>query len=572
MTPKWNTACPDWEERIIKGKSLIPFEPLFPESAERAWNIFKCLHITDVKGSPTFEEISRPWVKDFVKAVFGAYDQKSKRMLIREFFLFVSKKNSKSTLAAGIMMTALILNWRDSAEFIILAPTVKVAANSFSPAENMCREDIDQDLNVLMHVQGHLKKIRNLNSNAFLNVVAADSQTVSGIKATSVFIDELHEFGRQEKSEGMLIEATGGLMSRPEGFIIYATTQSEEPPAGIFGKKLNYARKVRDGEIEDNTFLPILYEFPKSYLKDKSYLDPKNFYITNPNFGASVDETFLKSRYKQSVEDGDESVQKFIAKHLNIQVGMSLKSQRWTGADFWERAGEDITLDTILDVSDVVVIGVDGGGLDDLLGVAVVGRHAETRDWLLWIKAWLHPIAMERRKSEKSKYMDFAKDGDLVIVDRVGQDMKEFGDLVMYCESSGLLDRIGFDPYCIGDIVAEIESRDFPKINPKSEKHDRLMHVPQGWRLSGAIKTTERRLAGTDESGKRMIHANQPLMSWCVGNARCEVKGNNLYITKQASGTAKIDPLMAAFDAVSLMALNPAPRYGQVSDNYESVI
>ena len=46
--------------------------------------------------------------------------------------------------------------------------------------------------------------------------------------------------------------------------------------------------------------------------------------------------------------------------------------------------------------------------------------------------------------------------------------------------------------------------------------------------------------------------------AWAMGNARVEPKGNAITITKQASGTAKIDPLMAAFNAVAWMAANPA--------------
>jgi phage terminase large subunit-like protein len=47
-------------------------------------------------------------------------------------------------------------------------------------------------------------------------------------------------------------------------------------------------------------------------------------------------------------------------------------------------------------------------------------------------------------------------------------------------------------------------------------------------------------------------------MAWAVGNARVELKGNAIVITKQASGTAKIDPLMAAFNAIAWMAANTA--------------
>jgi phage terminase large subunit-like protein len=46
-------------------------------------------------------------------------------------------------------------------------------------------------------------------------------------------------------------------------------------------------------------------------------------------------------------------------------------------------------------------------------------------------------------------------------------------------------------------------------------------------------------------------------MAWVVANAGVETKGNAVFVTKQASGTAKIDPLMAAFNAIALMSTDP---------------
>ena len=51
------------------------------------------------------------------------------------------------------------------------------------------------------------------------------------------------------------------------------------------------------------------------------------------------------------------------------EVGQNLRSDRWAGADFWESQAmaPGLTLDQLLDRSEVVDVGIDGGGLDDLL-------------------------------------------------------------------------------------------------------------------------------------------------------------------------------------------------------------
>jgi phage terminase large subunit-like protein len=545
---EWSTACLDWERRILAGESLISCPPLFPGEADNALAIFKELKLVDVLGRPTFGEAGRPWLFDFVGSIFGSYDSENGRRLISEYFLLISKKNSKSTGAAGIMMTALIYNWRESAEFVIIAPTVEIASNSFIPARDMVKAD--PELSDLFHIQEHYRSITHRGTGATLKIIAADNETVGGKKATGILIDEAWIFGKRNNAENMLREACGGLASRPEGFVIWLSTQSDEAPMGVFKQKLDYARGVRDGKIDDNRFLPVIYEFPKSILDDKRHLDPKMFYITNPNLGASVDETFLIREFKKAENDGHESMQGFLAKHLNVEMGLSLKTQQWAGAEYWEDAKREVTLDIILEQSEVVVVGIDGGGLDDLLGLTILGREKITGNWLTWSRAWVHPIAMQRRKSEAERYKDFIKDGDLVLVDEIGKDLMELGAIVRRCLP--LMFKVGVDQAGIGAIIDVLEAGD--ERGENKIESAQILGVPQGWRLNGAIKTAERKLAE-----KTLLHGGQPLMSWCVGNAKVEPKGNAICITKQVSGTGKIDPLMALFNCVALMAMNPEP-------------
>jgi phage terminase large subunit-like protein len=565
---EWSTACPDWEARLIAGESIIP-PPIYRDQAEQALAIFKELRVVDLPGKPTFGECSEQWVFDFVAAIFGAYDADTGRQLIREFFLLISKKNTKSTIAAGIMLTAVILCWREEEEHLILAPTKEVADNSFKPAAGMVRAD--EELSALFHVQDHIRTITHRVTRASLKVVAADTDTVSGKKSGRVLVDEHWLFGTRSNAEAMFMEATGGQVSREEGWVIYLTTQSDEPPAGVFKEKLNYYRDVRDGKIEDRKSLGVLYEFPQAMIDAKAYLDPKNFYITNPNIGRSVSAEWLEDNLRKNQPKTDGAFQQFLAKHLNIEIGLSLRSDRWAGADFWQQAETVLTLDDLLRRCEVAVVGGDGGGLDDLLGQAVVGRETQAeyekwlqsaptpdeafsraltgRRWLAWFHAWAHKIALERRKEIAPRLLDFQREGTLTIVDRPGQDVQEFADNVCRIRDAGLLPEkqgIGVDSAGIGDIVDELQARDF-------DVQADIVAVSQGWRLNGAIKTAERKLAGGD-----LLVAKSSLMPWCVVNARIEDKGNAISITKQASGKAKIDPLMALFDAVTLMALNPA--------------
>lgn len=552
----WTTACPDWESRLIKGESIIPCGPIFPSEAEAALEVFKSFRVVDVAGAPTVGEIARPWILDFASAFFGSLDPESGQRLIQTFFLKVPKKNWKSGITAFLMGTLLIRNWRESGEFGIIAPTTEVANNAFGPLKHAIRKD--EELSDLLHIQDHTRTITHRTTKAVLQVVAAEADTVSGKKFAVTLVEELWQFGKRHNAEGMLQEATGGMASRPEGATIYITTESDDVPAGVYKAKNLYARKVRDGEIKDPSFLPVLYEWPRKMIESKECLDLKNAHIVNPNLGASVSREWLATKYQEYKAESDKAFQTFVAKHLNVEVGVALGSDRWAGADFWQVAGDKrLTLEELIRRSEVVVAGIDGGGLDDLLGLCAIGRCKETRKWLHWAHAWAHKIVLDRRKEIAPRLLDFQKEGTLTIVDRPGDDVCQLADVISQIHSAGVMPEkncIGVDAAGIGAIVEELSSQD------RGFGSEHIVAVSQGWRLNGAIKTVERMIAGGE-----FIHGGTDLMAWTVGNAKVVQVGNAITINKQVSGSAKIDPLMATFDAASLMALNPAPAKKEYS-------
>jgi phage terminase large subunit-like protein len=276
-----------------------------------------------------------------------------------------------------------------------------------------------------------------------------------------------------------------------------------------------------------------------------------------PNLGLSVSLDRMVEDYATAKEKGEEEERRWASQHLNVEIGLALHSARWRGADYWVKATDKkITLQWIKKHCEVAVVGGDGGGLDDLFAACVIGRVKGSRRWVAWVKAWVHPEALELRPEIAERLRDFEKAGELVVCKTPTQDIEEFADLVDELNAAGVLAEtmaVGLDPQGVAALVDELTERGITD--------EQLHGVPQGYRLNGAILGSERKLKdGT------LLHADQGLMAWCVGNAKAEQRGNAVLITKQAAGKAKIDPVIALFNAVELMSRNPEAVAGDFDD------
>lgn len=249
-------------------------------------------------------------------------------------------------------------------------------------------------------------------------------------------------------------------------------------------------------------------------------------------------------------------------RHAGLLQASEVSSAAYVG----HNADPALTLVSLLDRSDVVTLGADGGGLDDLYGLSVLGREQKSgRRWLLWSHAWCHKTVLARRDKIAPRLLDFSADGDLTITDRIGDDVVQIADIVEQIRDAGKFPEtgaIGVDPVGIGALLDELGKRGITAST--KDAAGMIDGISQGWQLQGAIKALERKLAGDE-----LVHSGSRMMAWCVGNAKVEPRANGLLITKQASGFAKIDPLMAAFNAVALMEKNPRPGSG-IFEYYKS--
>ncbi|MFN3575530.1 MAG: terminase large subunit domain-containing protein [Tabrizicola sp.] len=549
---RWATAVPDWEARILAGQSLIPDLPLDAERAERALRLFRQLRVPDIPGLPTYGEVCAPFVFDLVKAMFGAFDRETGLRAIREYFLLIPKKNGKTSIAAAMMVVALILNERPAAEALLIAPTIAIADRSYVQAKGIIRATTLESgirLDDVFSTHDHIKTIRYLHPTipSELQIKAADAEVITGSKASYVLIDETHVFASRPSAKWVFLEIRGGL-SHPQntGFLLQITTQSKTPPAGVFRAELAAARDVRDGR-KTAPLLAVLYELPRAMQADGSWRDPATWGLVNPHLNRSVDAQFLAEELDKAEADGEDALALVASQHFNVEIGVGQNADAWPGARHWVSAGRDwVTLDHILTNCEVCTVGGDWGGADDLAALCVLGRTADKR-WLAWVRAWARPSVFRARPKIAPTLRDFVEDGDLRIVETGEQQAAEAADLCLRVREAGLLPEIGgigLDAAGIDLLLDALATRGLvpPQVVP----------VGQGWKLQSAVSGVPLRL----EAGS-LLHGNQRLLNWAVGNAKQRLKGSNYVIEKELAGAAKIDPLIALFNAAMRMRENP---------------
>jgi len=568
------TAVPKWSRMLARGETPLPDVRKIPGWSEKAadlgWAVLSELRMVAVPGVPSFGECSPSWMRDVSRFWLGAQDPVTQHRAIDECLLTISKKNGKTTLFALLALVRWMMSHRDDAQCLFVAPTIEVSRLAFRTVRGAVEHT--PGLSDLFTVNpSHDWIVSNeAGSQKTLKVMSASPQTVVGVQATDVVLDELHLMARKTRVGELLSHIRGARLGRPDAALLISSTHAHERGYPAWEDEVRVFRQIRDGKRDDPRRVYISYEWTNEQLESRAFEKRANWPRTNPSLGAFLDADRMHADGEFERAKGREAYGAWLNQFCNVPPGSFRGDNGWIGMKWWDECYEPEIgepggegLRALCERCDLVVCGIDGGGMKDLLGFVVLGRETGTERWLAWAHAWAHYEARERSQILAVKLDGFAKRGDLTYVDSRGEvvegekresiDIKELTYLVAYLNETELLpsrQSVGVDDVAGVDYFARLTD---DRVSEWVAKPKQLVSIAQGGRLRTAIEGLPRIMARGDFG-----HCGSEVFRWCCECATIEPVGaNSVRASKRdLSEDAKIDLFIALMMATNVMTVH----------------
>jgi phage terminase large subunit-like protein len=489
-----------------------------PDAAEKAASFFPkfLVHIKGPKANEPFQ--LEPWQAGIVRTIFGWKRPDGSRRY-RQVFIEVPRKNGKSTLIAGIAAYVLFCDAEGGAECYCAASDREQASLVFNLTASMVRKSPLLDDNA--KVRDSMKRI--IYKDSFLRAIPANEGGSHGFNSHFIAGDELHAWPGRDFYD-VLHTSTG---AREQPLEIYITTAGHDRNS-ICYEVYKYACQVRDGQLDDNAFLPVIYEATE----DDDWTSPEVWRKANPNLGVSVSEEYLareveKARQNPAYEN--------TVRRLHFDQWTSQES-RWLQMEKW-RACE--VTDEPLDPTLPTFGGLDLSSNVDVTAWMLAQRHAN--GWRIRGHYFIPEGRMrEAEKRDRVPYSAWVRMGLVTATPGDAIDYDYIHNRIL-ADADGLqLTAVGYDPWNAEATRIILEDEGLT-----------MVKMRQGVAtLSGPCKELERSvIEGVCD------HGNDPVLAWMAENVQVKTdeNGNIRPVKPDHAGSAKrIDGNVAAVMAIGV--------------------
>jgi len=448
--------------------------------------------------------------------------------------LFVPRKNSKTTLGAGICLFSLFCGGEQGNEIYSCAADRDQAAILYNTAADMVRSD--PELEKHCEIRDSQKVIRFRPTKSIYKVLSSEAGTKHGLNPNVVLMDELHAWPDRELYDVMI----SGQGARKQPLNIIMTTAGYDKDT-ICYEVYDYACKVRDGLIDDPTFLPLIYEAPKD-------CDPFSEAVwkdANPNYGLSVQPDFLQAEARRAQE---------LPTYLNTFKRLYLNI--WTDANESFISSEAWKNDSTIDLKELYGLpcycGLDLASTADTASFVMLFPF---NDKFVIVPRIYVPsnTALKRERRDKVPYSTWHRNGfiqytpgDVTDYDYIRKDINDLSRLYNIRE-------IAVDRWNATQLSTQLQGDGFEMVG-----------FGQGYQsLSAPTKELEKLIIS-----KRIIHNSHPVLAWMASNVVIERDSTDNIKPSKAKSTEKIDAIVATIMALGRYMVSP----GESEATAESVL
>ena len=457
--------------------------------------------------------------KAFIQTLFGFIEKETGFRRFRETLFLCGRKNGKSTLLSGIALYMLIADGEGAAEIYSVATKKDQAKKVLTEAVNMIKQSPE--------LRAVVKKRRNdvyfPATSSIFEALASDSNTLDGLNSHAVIIDELHAI-RDRNLYEVMKQSTS---SRRQPLVVMITTAGTVREC-IFDDMYKYATDVADGIIQDDVFLPILYELDAR----EEWTDPTCWPKANPGLGV-IKQFKTLVQFVERAKNNTADLPGVLCKDFNI---------RENSAASWLSFEEINNTDTF-EMSEVentyAIGGCDLSATTDLTCATLLIRKPNTETVYVLQKYFLPESRveyLEEKNTNEAPYRLWADRGLLKICSGNRVNYPDVTAWFVEMRDKYKIDpyKIGYDRALAGYWVEEMKSENFT-----------LEQVAQGpFTWSQPMKEM-----GAALGGHIVNYNNNPILKWCLSNTAVKKSGLNNLAPDKITDKRRIDGAVSLLNA-----------------------
>ncbi|MED4052945.1 terminase large subunit [Niallia taxi] len=344
---------------------------------------------TPLRGTPFLLE---PFHKFQVYNLLGFYHKGTKIRRFKEAFIFIPRKNIKTSFAAALSWALGLLNRRSGSKVYIVAAALKQSLESFNFINfNLEQMGEKENFRVIDNNQEHSISGDLGDGSIYIQALAANPDKQDSLNCNIAIADELHAY-RTPKQYNIIKEAMKAYTNK---LMIGITTAGDSMTSFCY-QRLQYCKKILDGTVKDEAYYVFIAKADEDEKGDVDYTNPLEHQKANPAYGVSIRPDDIMNDALQAQNDPQQR-KDFLAKSLNI---FTSALRAYFNIDEFKLSDRNYswTLEDLVKLNIDWYGGADLSKMHDLTASALYGRYKDID--IAITHAWF-PIIAAKQKAEE---------------------------------------------------------------------------------------------------------------------------------------------------------------------------